>query len=236
MKKVLIIVLTITFLYSCKQNTIQETFLPDLEDGDWNYTKDYDLVKSGKYRDGYKTGSWKYRINNETQNLYWMVYETPQIKINHPKSWRITENTNDLFYSIVNKEDGDFFLINRYSEEEFKITLDGYFDKAIARLKQIDDEEIIDYVCIKLKYKKRDAYYLRFNTKKENHKTAYYIFYTQDDGFVYDITFKVGGESKKLSKEIFAAMVYSLGVEGEKLFNNNDTVIKSEQVRIEGLN
>lgn len=239
MKKIFIITLIISLFYSCKDdmtNTLQESYLPDLENGDWRYTKEDNLIKSGRYIDGYKTGLWEYRINNSTENLYWSIYKDSQIKVNYPKSWKIKESGDNLFYSIVDRQKEDFFLIKRYDKKEFNLSLDRYFSEAIMALNKRGEEKIINYACVKLEYKKRNAYYFRFNTERENLKTAYYIFYTEDDNFVYDSTFKVNGEAKMLNKEIFAAVVYSLGVKGEKLFHNNDELIASTQVKIEDLN
>ena len=228
----------VIFVCSCKQdaaNTIRESYLPDLENGNWRYTKDDNLVKSGRYIDGYKIGLWKYQINNKSENLYWIVHEDSEIKINHPKSWKVTESKDHLFYSIVNRNKEDFFLVNEVNKEDFSVDLDGYFREAVSALKRLDEEKIIDYICANLEYEGRNAYYFRFNTQKGALKASYYILYTEDDSSIYDCTLKINGEGEMLDKEIFAAMVYSLSVNGEKLFENNDELKEWSHIKIEDL-
>ena len=248
MRKIFIILLSLIVFYSCKQfiqNAIQESYLPDLENkttgndslenGNWRYTKDDNLVKTGNYKDGYKTGPWKYNINDRLYEINWGIYQNDLIKINYPKNWIIEKSENYLFYSITDRETKDFFLINRHNKNEHSINLDDYLSEAVSELSLMTNEKVVNYVCVKLEYEKRNAYYLRFNTENDNDKWSYYTFYTEDGDFIYDSTFKVSGESKKLNKEIFGAMVYSLGVGEQKMFYDNDKIINTSQVEIEGL-
>ncbi len=252
--RIIIIAFLIT-CFSCKQvikSTIQETYFPtlgnnyeeivskkfedSLENGNWQYLKEDNLVKKGKYEDGYKIGLWDYNINNKIFKVFWETYNTGSLKINYPKNWSLRNIDNYLFYMTGIENTEDFFLLNKYNKAEFNINLDDYLKEAIIELNK-KEEKVINYICIKLKSSSnRSAYYFRFDTKLNEEKSSYYAFYTEDDFFIYDCTLKINGQAKIINKEIFSAMIYSLAIDGNKLFYNNDSIISSSNVTIEDFN
>ncbi len=240
------------FIYSCDQfhdNNFRESLLPDLdvrkekghmeedslESGNLNNSNIVDLTKNGRTIKGYKTGTWHYSLNDKECQVSWVIYEDSLIKINHPQDWDIKRDSELLFYSKLNNNKNNFFLIKRYAKADIKISLDGYIREAIYRLIRRNNEKITDYACFKLEYEERNAYFLRFDEDFANNLVEYYSFYTEDNYFIYDFTLRVGFDKLRMNKEIFGTIIYSLCINGDKLFHYTNELIRTTNIRLEDL-
>ena len=95
---------------------------------------------------------------------------------------------------------------------------------------------MVQYICTKLTFSERDAYYLRLDINEQDVLKNYFVFITEDLNNIYDNTLRLTEANNQFEKEIFGSVVYSLSVGGIKLFNGADTLISTETIDIEDFN
>lgn len=100
-----------------------------LKTGIWYAINPYDgdTLQIGKYKNGFKDGSWKYFYTNKTFTINWKVVQGNNIKINIPENWRTKVVEPFLFYSVKDTLKG--FNIIRTKSTKLNDYLERYFNE-----------------------------------------------------------------------------------------------------------
>ena len=225
-------------------NSILESTLPDfrnISNSSNNTSEIFEvpnkLNKKGDFLNGYKKGIWTYEIEGEKKSIDWSAFEDERIKINYPANWKLNpiEREETIFFADVNSKN-DFFILNSVKKKKFKLSLYKYLLEIIGEINSRPSENVVQYICTKLTFSERDAYYLRLDINEQDVLKNYFVFITEDLNNIYDNTLRLTEANNQFEKEIFGSVVYSLSVGDIKLFNGADTLISTETIDIEDFN
>ncbi|WP_141402455.1 hypothetical protein [Sediminicola luteus] len=207
-----------------------EWSLPELSNTFTNANDYSKFSKKGTIAGGLKRGFWHYELDGEKFSRIWSVYDNGSIQINYPTSWELKENKDFLFFSRLENRSYDFFLVKRYSISEIGLSLEDYFHSAVIELKEKEANNKTHGLCVKLEFEERDVFYLRFDVKDDDKNNAFYNLYTEHNGFIYDFAMRVGTPPVETDSHLFAEVVFSLKVEGEALFQQNELLNQKEWI------
>lgn len=213
------------------------------EDGRYTYrAADGRLNKQGRYENGFKIGSWKYVIDNETYAISWGVHRDDfgDFSINYPQNWTVI-STEESFLMRPNESNpqDDFFTIISYDITEIGIiSINDYVSLFFEKMQQgVTNETFVDYDLLELKIEgfEKNVY---FSEIKMNEKVDfnYYSCLLQKGNMIYDFTMKSEQpDESKLDYNTFIDMVYSYQDKKGKLFSNKNQIVGFKNVRIENL-
>jgi hypothetical protein len=205
-----------------------ECSLPELSNTLSNANDYSKLSRKGTIAGGLKRGLWHYELDGEKFTRIWSVFENDLIQINYTTSWEPKENEGFLFFSRLENRSQNFFLIKRHPISEIGLSLEDYFHTAVNELKEKEANNITSGLCVKLEFEERDVFYLRFDVEDDDKNNAFYNLYTEHNGFIYDFAMRVGTPPVETDSHLFAEVVFSLKVEGEALFQQNELLNQKE--------
>lgn len=89
-KNILILLLIVIFINSCSNEDYFEGTLDFVNE-------DKTEEQRGEIKKGFKTGEWKYLINNRKFSIFWRLESLNKFKVNIPANWELYKNENTVY-------------------------------------------------------------------------------------------------------------------------------------------
>ncbi len=241
-----LLIFSLLTLGSCNKTTKKQNSIikvvgessNSLKNGWWSIKKEGKVVKEGSFKDGLKVGVWKYYINENSSPLQidWNVHKDKTQKLNYPKKWTLLNKQDYLFTAMPIKDDfNQFFIILRHDKVKYKMTVIEYIKEVYNQMIANSKEQFLKYKVEELVFKEKNRYYAKYIIKKNDINYVIHNLYTDDEDYIYDISFKGNLKDDQLNYMILGDIISNYYIDNKRLINDDDRIIKINKIRLDSL-
>jgi len=161
--------------------------------------------------------------NGRAKTSAWKTYESndQQLKFSIPSDWEIVSKEGYLLYCEIDENKEGFFVCLAHRKEEINVDLEEYKNVVIESTLS-DSTEIFRLQELSLHTSKsRFSYYLQMDSQKEGIDRKYYGFFTENEHFIFDISYCVVEEQQHDFADVyFMAVVQSFQINGTPVLDS----------------
>lgn len=165
--------------------------------------------------------------NGGAKTSEWKTYESndQQLKFSIPGDWEIVSKEGYLLYCEIDERKEGFFVCLAHRKEEINVDLEEYKNFVIESTLS-DSTEIFRLQELSLHTSKsRFSYYLQMGSQKEGIERKYYGFLTENEHFVFDISYCVIEEQQHDFADVyFMAALQSFQINSTPVLDNKSVI------------
>ena len=194
-----------------------------VETGFWQFESGPNGISShGNFEDGFRQGSWTYKITSDSATIMWAVFNEDSIRLNLPGN--IVMTTQELpvvFLVTIGTNKHCYYTLLKYDLRQITYSAYDYIFQYIQSLEDGTTERLIRREVKKFTFKTIEVFWVTVDLEGDHkYKSLSYIFVI--NGILYDLTYR--NETDKVGDielEIFKEILYSFQTPNFDPFNFN---------------
>ncbi len=196
-----------------------------LENGYWKYLNANGLSKEGKFKNGVKTGDWKYEIANEVKTVQWAYFDKQKVKFNYPKYLKVSKEIEypTLFVGdILDNDNFTYMALLEYNLKDMNSSIYDYLYQVNEAFTEKADRLVRGKNFRKYVFKNIDLFTINIQVEQDDRTYIIVSQVFEVNGYLYDFTYKdLSDKMSLINLEIFKDMIYSFESNGVDVFSYN---------------
>ncbi|MFP4096486.1 MAG: hypothetical protein ACLFUB_18535 [Cyclobacteriaceae bacterium] len=204
-------------------NKVIGRFNDQIEEGNFEFFIQNDLVKKGKYVVGQKIGLWDYFIGPDNYRIEWMAFNSNEdsLSVSLPGFWEYKDVDEALFLADVTPDKREdrkkFFLIQKHSDTSPVLNLDevaGSFYSVTSKTFVIKKSVIYKVIVGGHSY-----YYFDLRATFEDEEFLIFTLLTERNNDFYELSLIHDSLRARIKEIIFFDIVYNTFIGGERVIS-----------------